>query len=63
MTRESVAEDIANAIMIWEKYDWKDTDLWESFQDDFEGYTEDDFRLININDIRRLRNFLIKQGV
>ena len=62
-TRESVAEDIANAITIWKTYDWKDTDLWESFQDDFKGYTEDDFRLVNNNDIRRLRNFLRGRGV
>ena len=32
-------------------YNWKDTDLWESFQDDFKEYTEDDFRLVNNNDI------------
>ena len=62
-TRESVAEDIANAITTWETYDWKDDDLWESFQDDFKGYTEDDFRLVNNNDVRRLRKFLRKRGV
>ena len=37
-TRESVAEEIAEAVKTWEKYDWKHSDLWESFQDDFEGY-------------------------
>ena len=63
MTRESVAKDIANAITTWETYDWKDTDLWESFQDDFKGYTEDDFRLVNNNNTRRLRNFLRRRGV
>ena len=63
MTRESVAEDITNAITTWETYDWKDDDLWESFQDDFRGYTEDDFRLVHNNDVRRLRKFLRKRGV
>ena len=52
MTRESVAEDIANAITTWETYDWKDSDLWESFQDDFEGYTEANFKLVNNNVIQ-----------
>ena len=33
------------------------------FQDDFEGYTEEDFKLVNNNDIRKLRNFLRRQGV
>lgn len=63
MTRESVTEDIANAITTWETYNWKDTLLWESFQDDFKGYKEDDFRLVNNNDIRRLRTFLRSRGV
>ena len=62
-TRESVAEEIAEAVKTWEKYDWKDSDLWESFQDDFEGYTEEDFKLVNNNDIRKLRNFLRRRGV
>ena len=62
-TRESVAEEIAEAVTTWEKYDWKDSDLWESFQDDFEGYTEEDFRLVNSNDIRKLRNFIRRRGV
>ena len=63
MTRESVAEDIVNAITTWETYDFKNTDLWESFQDDFKGYTEDDFRLVHNNDVRRLRKFLRRRGV
>ena len=48
---------------VQESKGWKDTDLWESFQDDFKGYTEDDFRLVNNNDIRRLRKFLRRRGV
>lgn len=35
-TWEYVVKDIANAITIWETYDWKDTDLWELFQDDLD---------------------------
>lgn len=49
MTLESVAREIAKAITTWEKYNWKYTDLWDSFQDNFEGYMEDDFRLVNKN--------------
>ena len=62
-TQEFVAEDIVNIITIWKTYDWKDTDLWESFQNDFKGYTEYNFRLVNNNNIQRLRNFLRRQGV
>ncbi len=58
-----MVEEIAEAVRTWEKYDWKDSDLWESFQDDFKGYKEEDFRLINNNDIRKFRNFFKRQGV
>ena len=62
-TRKSIIEDIANAITTREIYDWKDTLLWESFQDDFTGYIEDDFRLINNNDIQKVCIFLRRRGV
>ena len=35
-----MAAEIAEAVTTWEKYDWKDGDLWESFQGGFGGYTE-----------------------
>lgn len=51
MTPKSVTKDIANAITIWEKYNQKDDDLWESFYDDFKEYTKDNFGLVNNNNI------------
>ena len=30
-TWEFVVKNIVNAIIIWEKYGWKDDDLWELF--------------------------------
>ncbi len=62
-TQESMVEEIAEAVTTWEKYDWKDSDLWESFQDDFKGYTKEDFRLVNNNDIRKPCNFLRRRDV
>lgn len=29
----------------WKKYGFKDIGLWETFQKDFESFTEEDFRL------------------
>lgn len=58
MSREFVAKKIANAITTWEKYNWKDDDLWESFQNDFKRYTENPFRLVNNNNVQRLYKFL-----
>ena len=63
ITQESIAENIANMITTWETYDWKDDDLWESFQDDFKRYTKDDLRLVNNNNVRKLCKFLRKRGV
>ena len=41
----SPAEIITNALKAWEEYNFKDLDLWELFKEDFEGWTEDDFKL------------------
>ena len=70
-TQESITKNIANTITIWKTYNWKDTDLWKLFQDDFKGYTEYDFKgytkydfkLVNNNNIWRLCNFLWRRGV
>ncbi len=58
-----MVEEIAEAVTTWKKYDWKDSDLWESFQDDFKEYKEEDFRLVNNNNIRKLGNFLRGRSV
>lgn len=63
MSQESVAKVIAHAFTTWKTYNQKDNDLWKSFQDYFRGYIEDDFRLVNLNDIYRLRKFLRRQRV
>lgn len=49
--------------MIWAKYNWKNTDFWESFQDNFKGFTEEDFKLVNNSDIWKLCNYLRRQKV
>lgn len=46
-----------------EKNNWKDNDFWKSFQDDFKKYIEDNFRLVNNNNIQKLCKFFPKQGV
>ena len=62
-TWKSVVKEIAEAVTKWKKYNWKDCDLWESFQDNFKRYKEENFRLINYNGIQKLRNFLRGRGV
>ena len=54
---------INEALKAWEEYGFKDMDLWEKFQEDFEGFTEEDFRSASNNNQRRLRDYLRKFGV
>ncbi len=54
---------IKEALKMWEKFGFKDMSLWETFQDDFEGFTEEDFRSASIHHQRKLRDYLQKYGV
>ena len=47
----------------WEQYYVQDDDLWESFRENFEGHTEDDFKIPSNTQIRKFRELLRKQGV
>jgi hypothetical protein len=38
-------------------------DLWEQFKEDFESFTEDDFKSANQTNVRKLRGLLRKYGV
>lgn len=61
----TVAEIIDDALKIWEKYDFKDDDLWEAYRDEFANFSENDFKPASVSnsEIRRLRSFLRKRGV
>lgn len=37
----------------YKKNSFKDMDLWEIFQEDFENFTQEDFRLANIYNIEK----------
>ena len=59
----NVDKIIDEALKVWEKFGFKDMDLWETFQYDFEGFTEEDFRSASIHHQRNLRIYLRKYGV
>ena len=61
--QRDVDKIIDEALKAWEKYGFKDMDLWEIFQEDFEGFTEEDFRSASNHNARRLRNYLQKYGI
>lgn len=58
-----VARTIARAIKAYDHCDFKDSNLWEAYLDDFEGFTENDFKLVHYTETRRLRTLLRKRGV
>ena len=54
---------IKEGLKTWEEFEFKDQSLWESFRGDFNGVTEDGFKLASIHYLRKLRDFLRKHGV
>ena len=61
--QQDVTKIIDKVLKVWEKYSFKDIDLWETFQEDFEDFTEEDFRSANNYNTQRLWNVLQKYGV
>ncbi len=62
-SQRDVDKIILEALKVWEECGFKDMSLWETFQEDFEGFTEQDFILASNYNIRRLRDYLRKFGV
>lgn len=54
---------INEALMAWEKYGFKDMNLWEIFQEGFKGFTEENFRLASNHNIQKLQDYLHKFGI
>ena len=59
---QDVDKTITKAVKSWTEYDFKDLDLWDSFQEHFDRYTELDFKVVENDTIRKLRTFLRKRG-
>ena len=47
----------------WNNYEFKNDNLWKVYFDYFEGYTEDDFNLVDKDKFREFRSYLRKRGV
>ena len=58
-----VDKAIIEALKAWEECGFKDMSLWETFQEDFEGFTEEDFKLASNHNICKLWDYLQKFGV
>ncbi len=59
----NVDKIITEALKVWEEFGFKDMSLWETFQYDFESYTEEDFKSASTYNTRKLRTYLRKYGV
>jgi hypothetical protein len=56
-------EYIILLIKKWKSLNLQDTNLWVTFRDDFEEWTEQNFKITTNDVLRSLRNFLRKQSV
>ena len=54
---------IKEALKVWKEFGFKDMSVWETFWDDFEDFTEENFKLASIHHQRKLRHYLQKYGV
>ena len=59
----NVDKIIEEALKVWKKFITKDMSLWETFQYNFEGFTEEEFKSASIHHQRKLRDYLQKYGV
>ncbi len=60
---EHTNEYIILLIKKWKSLNLQNTNLWGTFRDDFEGWTEQSFKTATNDVLRSLRNFLRKHGV
>ncbi len=60
---EHTNEYITLLIKKWKFLNLQDTNLWITFRDDFEEWTEQSFKTATNDVLRSLRNFLCKHGV
>ena len=49
---------ITEALKVWQKFGFKNMSLWETFQEDFKGFTKEDFKLASIYHIYKFRDYL-----
>ena len=50
-------------LSIYKKKGWKGFDLWESFINDFKSFTKDILDSLNKDQLKKIRDYLHKNGV
>ena len=56
-------EFIDAKISEWQSHNFKNTDLWKQFKDDFDEWTEENFRTTTIEKLKKLRTYLRQHDV
>lgn len=62
-TKDELVDFVQTSIYLQKSQDLIDTDLQAVFQEQFEGFTAEDFRMVHINIGLNLRKHLLKRGV
>ncbi|KAI6245781.1 hypothetical protein HI914_06267 [Erysiphe necator] len=63
LTEPIVNGYISYSIEAWKVLKYNDDDLWMAYQEDFENWSEETFKIAHVNAIRSLRDFLRENGV
>lgn len=61
--QQNIDKIIKEALRVWKEFCFKDISLWKTFQDDFEGFMEENFKSGSIHHLCKLRDSLQKFGV
>lgn len=59
-SQQDIDKIIKKALKIWEKLSFKNINLWETFQNDFKSFTEEDFKSASIYYLRKLWDYAAK---
>lgn len=60
---QDIGKIILKAFNVWKELGFKDISLLNTFLGNFKGFTEEDFKLVNIHDIHKLWDYLQIFGV
>ncbi len=56
-------EHLKRKVLIWKRHNFKDSDLWKQFRDEFENWDEAKFFIVNSKILKKFRAFLRRHDI
>lgn len=60
---QDIDKIIKETLKVWKEFGFKDLSLWKIFQEDFENFTEENFKSASTHYICKLRDYQQRLGV